>query len=279
MKCQEIQELLSAYVDNTCTSVEKENIEKHISGCPSCKEELELLQSLVLSLNQLDDLELPSDFHQNLMDRIVILDQEKEITLELSTKNSQTTSTASQKFLRKFNHWRVYTSVAAIFIFVVIFAVIGADSLIQIGNQKTTETAVTYDMATSTMEMAETTETAATIETTEGTDTLKASAKMATPSESTENSETTATTATEDSAVMSMAPETTAAPETTSIAAPESATMDVAEPKALMSQLPEDTSNSTEKANPLATPLLTVGIIAFLLLVSRLIYLITKNRT
>lgn len=43
MKCKDISELLTAYLDNEVTPEEREQIQAHLSACPHCREELEVL--------------------------------------------------------------------------------------------------------------------------------------------------------------------------------------------------------------------------------------------
>lgn len=44
MNCKKAQRLMSAYVDNMLSDSEKDSFELHISGCESCKKELELIK-------------------------------------------------------------------------------------------------------------------------------------------------------------------------------------------------------------------------------------------
>ncbi|MBA7616467.1 hypothetical protein ES703_23763 [subsurface metagenome] len=50
MKCKDVTELLAAYLDNEVTSDEREQIEAHLSACPSCREELEPLAATQTNL-------------------------------------------------------------------------------------------------------------------------------------------------------------------------------------------------------------------------------------
>jgi len=50
MNCEEICELLTAYLDGEVTPEEKMNIEAHLPGCPQCRTELEALSAMQSSL-------------------------------------------------------------------------------------------------------------------------------------------------------------------------------------------------------------------------------------
>ena len=66
MKCENIKELMSMYIDNEINEVDKAKFEKHIAQCPQCKEEYEILKNLVLECSEIDEVELPQDFIEEL---------------------------------------------------------------------------------------------------------------------------------------------------------------------------------------------------------------------
>lgn len=59
---EEMKLLLSAYVDDACTELEKQAVERHIAQCADCRQELADLQWIVASLREMPDIPLPADF-------------------------------------------------------------------------------------------------------------------------------------------------------------------------------------------------------------------------
>ena len=71
MKCENIRELMSMYIDNEINEVDKAKFEKHIAQCPQCKEEYEILKDLVLECSEIDEVELPQDFREQLHNKLM----------------------------------------------------------------------------------------------------------------------------------------------------------------------------------------------------------------
>lgn len=71
MKCENVRELMSIYLDNEINEVDKAKVEKHIAQCPQCKEEYEILKDLVLECSEIDEVELPQDFMEELRNKLV----------------------------------------------------------------------------------------------------------------------------------------------------------------------------------------------------------------
>ena len=70
MECAEIRELLSEYLDHTLDSETKVLVQEHVQACSGCKEELNLLRSLVGALGSLEPVKAPDDFLERLRKRI-----------------------------------------------------------------------------------------------------------------------------------------------------------------------------------------------------------------
>ncbi|NIO03654.1 MAG: hypothetical protein GTN74_03300 [Proteobacteria bacterium] len=70
MECAEIEELLSEYIDGILGENRKALVEKHLSTCQSCREELASLKALVNELGSLDSVEAPRDFLEKLHERM-----------------------------------------------------------------------------------------------------------------------------------------------------------------------------------------------------------------
>ena len=70
MECGEIKELLSEYVDDVLDAETKAVMDKHISTCKDCQEELASLKALVSDLGSLESVEPPRDFLDQLHERM-----------------------------------------------------------------------------------------------------------------------------------------------------------------------------------------------------------------
>lgn len=117
MKCINIKELMSAYIDNEINEVDKAKFEKHIAQCPQCKEEYELLKAVVLECSEVDEVELPEDFREELHSKLM--------NAKVAKTNKFT------EFIRK-NRWKAGVgAVAAVLVLAI--------SLNSLGLQKSTE--------------------------------------------------------------------------------------------------------------------------------------------
>ena len=77
MKCENIKELMSMYIDNEINEVDKAKFEKHIAQCPQCKEEYEILKDLVLECSEIDEVELPQGFIEELHNKLMFAQANK----------------------------------------------------------------------------------------------------------------------------------------------------------------------------------------------------------
>lgn len=70
MRCEQIRELLSPYMDQMTDDRENQMVEAHLTDCTACRQELEQLQLIQSLLHRLDAPQLPegfaADFHQRL---------------------------------------------------------------------------------------------------------------------------------------------------------------------------------------------------------------------
>ena len=66
MKCEQISELLSAYIDQMTSVKENNAIIAHLKSCPDCRRELEELQSMTAMMHDLYTPQLPETFAQEL---------------------------------------------------------------------------------------------------------------------------------------------------------------------------------------------------------------------
>lgn len=70
MHCQEIQDLLSAYIDGMLEPSVKNTVERHLEHCPVCRQEAEDLKMIVGLVQELPLLEPPAEFRQGLRARL-----------------------------------------------------------------------------------------------------------------------------------------------------------------------------------------------------------------
>ena len=70
MECVRVKELLSEYIDETLDQETRKAVEKHLSTCDGCAEELASLRSLVKELNSLEKVKPPVDFLEQLHERL-----------------------------------------------------------------------------------------------------------------------------------------------------------------------------------------------------------------
>lgn len=82
MDCEKIQEFISLYVDGELEQDKICELENHIESCESCKNEFNQILDIVDSLKSLPQLELPDDFHNELMDKIKANTDAKSIEIK-----------------------------------------------------------------------------------------------------------------------------------------------------------------------------------------------------
>ena len=70
MECVSVKELLSEYIDDTLDQETRKTVEKHLSACEGCAEELASLRSLVEELGSLEKAKPPADFMEQLHERL-----------------------------------------------------------------------------------------------------------------------------------------------------------------------------------------------------------------
>ncbi|HHW49076.1 MAG TPA: hypothetical protein GXX14_10760 [Clostridiaceae bacterium] len=70
-KCREINELMSLYIDNQLDDSACTEFEKHINACDSCREELNRLIKVIELCRNVDEIELPEGFREELHQKLV----------------------------------------------------------------------------------------------------------------------------------------------------------------------------------------------------------------
>lgn len=66
MKCEQVREMISLYIDNELSKEEKIEFEKHIKGCKECYDEYLSILEVVKSINSIEELPLPEGFRDDL---------------------------------------------------------------------------------------------------------------------------------------------------------------------------------------------------------------------
>jgi len=93
---------MSSYIDRDMNDIDRIEFEKHLESCSDCMEEYNLLLSTIAYCNNLEEIELPETFHQDLMAKIQDMGSDK----------------SKKSFFKR--NWRWVSGVAAVFLVVVI---------------------------------------------------------------------------------------------------------------------------------------------------------------
>ncbi|WP_029687865.1 DUF4349 domain-containing protein [Thermoanaerobacter sp. A7A] len=82
MDCKKALQLIPRYIDGELDVSQKEELEKHIESCESCRKEYQLEKNIIESLKNMPPLELPEDFNKKIHEKLVyqknILEKKKE---------------------------------------------------------------------------------------------------------------------------------------------------------------------------------------------------------
>ena len=103
MKCNEIKELLSLYIDGMLDEGERKEVEEHLSACLECRKEYDELSEMVALLGQAGTAPVPDAFSFRLKKA---LKEEKQNMIDAGLINRPS---------KKKHQWRIITSVAAVF--------------------------------------------------------------------------------------------------------------------------------------------------------------------
>jgi len=82
MKCKNIQNLLSAYLDNNINQNKKNLIEQHLQNCTECSTGLSFLKQTKNILSNLTPVKLPENFTLELQQKLEYFKKEQESMLE-----------------------------------------------------------------------------------------------------------------------------------------------------------------------------------------------------
>lgn len=91
MKCEECQEAIWDYLDETLSEEDVLQLETHLNGCGDCQAELQDIKHIKGSIQQIQQKELPQDYHANLMKRLEAEQEEANKIVPFGrTKKSKT---------------------------------------------------------------------------------------------------------------------------------------------------------------------------------------------
>lgn len=112
MDCEKLKENIALYIDEELDEIEMKEVQQHIKQCEQCKNEFEQLLDVINDLKALPQIELPENFHNELMKRIK--NESIEHTQEHNNKKFGFKAFCSR-------NWRMMSGLtaAACFVFVV----------------------------------------------------------------------------------------------------------------------------------------------------------------
>lgn len=76
--CKNVLNLIPLYIDNMLSDQETDMIYRHLDSCESCKKEFEIMNSLMGKTKNLPQVDVPTDFHKNLMTKVEPLARAKK---------------------------------------------------------------------------------------------------------------------------------------------------------------------------------------------------------
>lgn len=139
MKCNDIQEQISLYIDNMLDDNGKEILIKHLEECNQCSAEYDFLIATVNLCRELPMLELPENYEIGLNNKLKTAKAENK---HIAKEEVQIT-TIVEKMKQK--NWKVYASIAAVFI-VFVISVTGLNSVRM--NQIANDDGIIYEQPT-----------------------------------------------------------------------------------------------------------------------------------
>jgi len=133
MKCDEINDRLSLYIDNELSPEEMRQVEEHLQSCEICQKEYEDYKNLISVLNGLPEEEPPEGYCKRLHKKLLENSPQREIKKQVSKIMSLNRS-----------KWLKYGSIAAALVLVI--AVAGINNFGGMGMMAKNESS--YDMST-----------------------------------------------------------------------------------------------------------------------------------
>ena len=134
MKCNEICDKLSLYIDNELNDEEMQQMEEHFKSCENCQKELKEYKNLISVLQSLPEEEPPKGYCKRLHNKL----------LENSPQSKSKKVTSKIKSINRFK-WMKYGSIAAAL--VLVFIVANINNFGNMGMKAKTELSYDYDIA------------------------------------------------------------------------------------------------------------------------------------
>ena len=75
--CKQILNLIPLYIDNMLSDEEIDIVSRHLDSCKNCKCEFEFMKTIMGATKEISDVEIPKDFHKNLMQKAERLARQK----------------------------------------------------------------------------------------------------------------------------------------------------------------------------------------------------------
>ena len=132
MKCNEISDKLSLYIDNELSHEEMQLVEEHLNSCENCQKVLEEYKKLISILQNLPEEEPPEGYCKRLHEKLLQNSSQPE---------AKRTASKIKSFNR--NKWLKYGSIAAAL--VLVFLVAGINNIGRMGMKAKNQSS--YDMA------------------------------------------------------------------------------------------------------------------------------------
>lgn len=81
MDCELVRSLMSSYIDRDINEIDKNELEEHLKTCQECATEYRLLLSTVQYCNNMEELELPMGFHDELHEKLKASNNKKHLRI------------------------------------------------------------------------------------------------------------------------------------------------------------------------------------------------------
>lgn len=78
MNCDRAKSLISLYIDNELDEKERSEFQEHINTCEACRNELNAISETVNLLKSIPEVELPSNFREELHEKLIIAKEEEK---------------------------------------------------------------------------------------------------------------------------------------------------------------------------------------------------------
>ena len=86
MDCELAKKLMSSYIDRDINKIDKNELEEHLEICQECMDEYRLLLSVIQYCNNMEEVELPKGFYDELREKIDLVNDEKPRIKKLKLK-------------------------------------------------------------------------------------------------------------------------------------------------------------------------------------------------